>query len=217
MEKTVVIFDFDGVIIPESEQFKAAAWRSLYSAPREQALFAQAEQRFGRGRGGDRHDIIRHVLTGLGVAGIGLELRAASDATRFDEMVQENIRAAGVSPATRRALAFCKAITPTYVNTATPLDAIERTLRSLGIREHFTGVLGRPRSKVENFVHVAACEQVVPTQIVFLGDSPSDHRAAVEFGCVFFGLGNQDNGWGALPQSFPVVRDVEEFISKVLR
>ncbi len=215
--KRVVVFDFDGVIVPDSEKFKSDAWHALYSESHARTLFEETEQKFGRGRGGDRHDIIRHVLAGLGVAGIELGLRTASDAARFDELVQEQICRAGVSSETREALATCSASVPTYLNTATPREVIERTLIALAVRQYFKGVLGRPRSKIENFKHVAEQEKVSPSQIIFLGDSPTDHRAAVAFGCVFFGLGNQDNGWGTMPQSFPVVRDVEEFTSKVLR
>ena len=214
--KRVIVFDFDGVIVPSSEKIKSNAWHVLYSDSDARALFNEAEEKYGCGRGGDRYDIIRYVLTGLDVVGTELEQRTALDAAHFDDIVQERICAAGVSHEIRKALAACKAAMPTYVNTATPLDAIERTLCALEIRDYFTDILGRPQTKVENFAHVAQREQVTPGEITFLGDSLSDFRAATSFGCVFVGLGNDENGWNSTPESFPVVVSVAEFVAREL-
>lgn len=195
----VLVFDFDGVIVRASEQFKQDAWDTLFPHGSEaRAAFEEAEARYGRGRGGDRYDILRHVFASLGVNDEDMPATVALAAGRFDTIVQDRITAAGMDARDRAALEeLAKLGYRLYLNSATPADALSRTVAALGIGQLFVEILGRPRSKVENFEYVAAREKAHPEEVVFVGDSPTDRAAAEAFGCRFIGFLNGYNSFGS--------------------
>ena len=215
MEKPykAIVFDFDGVIIPDSDEVKRNAWPYVLRpyGPRALALLDEAHQRFGRGKGGDRFDILRYIYTELGEPAANIEELVRISAEQFDRYMQEGILKSGVSAQTQVALKRLAEKFPLYVNTATPVAAIQKTVHALGIKDLFVGILGRPNSKIENFRLVASKQNATPEEILFVGDSDTDAKAAAEFGCVFVGFGNDlTNDWLRAPQQFPVVASLAQ-------
>ncbi len=210
----VLVTDFDGVIVRDSERFKTEAWNTIGASygPDGIAAIREAEARFGRGRGGDRYDILNGMLTGLGVPETERAAKIQSEAQRFDALVQDMIAEAGADQNAVRALTELANIVPVYVNSATPVQALSETVTRLGIAHVFAGVLGRPLHKEENFRMVAEAERVEPADILFVGDSVSDAHAAEAFGCVFVGYRNEASNDWTPPVSFPTVTSLQELI-----
>ncbi len=203
-----IVFDFDGVIVPDSDQVKSNTWPQVLQpyGPKALVLLDEAHQRFGRGKGGDRFDILRYIYTQLGDPAGHIEGLVAASAKQFDLLAQEGILRSGVNPQMRAALEHLAEKFPLYVNTATPVEAIQKTIDALGLRDFFVGVLGRPKSKVENFRLVASEQKVASEEILFVGDSDTDAKAAQEFGCAFIGFGNDlTNDWLRTKQEFRVI------------
>lgn len=206
MIKTLVV-DFDGVIVRRSEFFKQETWPIVFSAYGASYLphFKKAEQKFGGGRGGDRFDILRETYRGLGVPEEKIKALVEAGGRVFDNYVQAKIAEDGADAEVVRVLEKLSARIPIYVNSATPVDALERTIANLGIAHLFRSVLGQPLSKVENFRLAATAEKCAPGEILFIGDSDSDVKAAQEFVCQFIGYANECNGWAGTDKSFPVI------------
>ncbi len=206
MVKALVV-DFDGVIVRKSEFFKQEAWTIVFSAYGDSYLphLKKAEEKFGGGRGGDRFDILRETYRSLGEPEEKLSRLVEKGAQIFDEYVQKKISEAGADSEVVQELEKISKRVPIYVNSATPVDALKRTILNLGISRLFRGVLGRPNSKIENFRSAAAAEKCSPGEILFIGDSDSDAKVAAEFGCKFIGYANEWNRWMGTDKSFPVI------------
>ncbi len=218
MTKALVV-DFDGVVVRRSEFFKQDAWPHVFAAYGENyhEHFKNAEEQFGSGRGGDRFDILRETYRGLGEPEESVAERVQTGAEMFDGYVQEKIREAGADPDVIAVLEVIAKKMPVYVNSATPVDALARTVKNLAIDHIFTGVLGRPNNKVQNFTLVAEGESIVSSDMLFVGDSPSDAKAAADYGCQFVGYANEWNKWKGSKQSFPVIEsfsELEELLNK---
>lgn len=211
----VIVFDFDGVIIRRSEFFKQEAWPLVFSSYGERGMDAlrDAEKIYGGGRGGDRFDILRHAYEALGEPTESIPVLVEKGANTFDEIVQKKILEAGVSDEDRGVLEQLSKRMPLYLNSATPKEALERTIENIHIKELIKGVLGRPNTKVQNFQYVAEEEKLSPSEILFVGDGESDYKAAKEFGCGFVGLGNDWNNWKKGEKQFDVVYSLEEIES----
>lgn len=207
-----IVFDFDGVIVRQSEFSKQEVWEELFPlGTPEREEFSKAEKLYGGGRGGDRFDIIRYVYENVPkLRGTTLESIVADTECHFDETVQMRIVNEGILAHDKQTLVELSRSRSLYLNSATPVDALKRTLQNLGLEGVFKGVLGRPLSKVENFRRVAAEEDLSPAEILFVGDSEADVKAAKEFGCLFVGLGNDWNTWQEGGKEFPIVKDLAE-------
>lgn len=208
----VYVVDFDNVVIRGSEEAKARAWKDIFGGlgPRALGLFEEAENTYGRGRGGDRFTIIRHVFQGLGQTGEELERSVNATSQEFDDAVQAYIARTGIEPSDREALEAMKRRGPLYLNSATPIGPLARSVEAIDGAGLFAGLMGRPKSKLENFQEVATKEGVSPEEIRYVGDSDSDWKVAREFGCEFLGLATPENGWGGKDMPFRVIRHLRE-------
>jgi HAD superfamily hydrolase (TIGR01549 family) len=208
---SVIVFDLDGVLIPESEEFKRRAWLALFQSDMERAAFDIAEANFGRGRGGDRFTILSSTYEALGFAGLALEKRVQDSAARFDKLVQQMIAEAGLpADAVELLSKLAEAGNRLYVNSATPQMALDTTIDALGLDAYLTAALGRPRPKPENFALISMIESVSPLEMIFIGDSASDLAAAQEFGCCFIMFRNAWSDWVPEDAQVPVVSTFTE-------
>lgn len=210
--KKVYVVDFDNVVVRGSEEAKARAWTGIWGPYEDKALelFREAEGKYGRGRGGDRFTIIRYVFEHLGKSGDELEGFVKKVSDDFDAAVQDYIARTGIERSDREALEEMKRRGPLYLNTATPLEAVTRSVNAIGVEELFTGLLGRPKTKVENFKEVLAKEGVTPLDVLYIGDSDSDWKVAQEVGVNFLGLATEENGWSTKEMPFRVIRHLRE-------
>ena len=220
MKKILVIcFDFDGTVIPDSEQCKQDAWRTLFPGEEGERLILEAHDRFGGGKG-SRFDILGHILTARGVARSALDSEVKKVASDFDNAVQKGIIALGVPLETREALeGFSSLGYHLALNTATPTEAIKRTTDALGISRYFREILGfesymgAPPKKVDNLKRLLETGLAPsPEDVLFVGDSDGDYKAAQDFGCYFVGFANALNQWDKVMKPFPVVRDLRRIL-----
>ncbi|QQG37874.1 MAG: HAD family hydrolase [Candidatus Kaiserbacteria bacterium] len=202
----VVVFDFDGVIVP-SETLKQEAFKRIFSDFGEQVPETEsdaARQEFSEARG-NRFDIIRSTLKRLGRESEDAVQRYAE---RYDAITRNEILQLGVLPEVRNVLERLSKKYPLYINSNNPDGALERTVSELGIAQYFKAFLGSSHSKRENLASIAQRERVNGSEIVFVGDGEGDRRAAEIFGCRFIGIGDAVDEWNG--RGFTVVRSVSE-------
>lgn len=77
---------------------------------------------------------------------------------------------------------------PLYLNSKTPAKALNRLVTLRNLTHYFSGIYGAPASKLKNLRHIQELTQAKPDEILFVGDSEDDRKAAAELGCHFAGV-----------------------------
>lgn len=209
---SVIVFDFDGVIVSRSEFSKEDAWKEVflpYKGSYEQ-YFADASAQFAWGKKGDRFDIMRYVYEHLGVEDVDSVVREGG--IMFDRILQQQILNEGVVPDAHAVLERLRVRYPLYVNSGTNQEGLKVSLQNLGIDQFFKGVLGGPNSKAQNMRIIAEREGIEPGRMLLVGDGEGDLRAALETECQFVGVTNDWNRWREKPHGhhFPLISHIRE-------
>ncbi|MFZ1747043.1 MAG: HAD hydrolase-like protein [Nitrospirales bacterium] len=82
---------------------------------------------------------------------------------------------------------------PLYLNSRTPTETLTRLVALRNLIHYFSGIYGAPASKVENLRHIQELNTAKPDEMLFVGDSEDDRKAAADFGCHFVGVFLSDN------------------------
>ena len=77
--------------------------------------------------------------------------------------------------------------TPMYVVSGTPEDEFRPIVQARGLTDYFEGVFGSPKTKDVIVRRVLAERGFGADDCVFIGDAPTDHRAAADTGLYFIG------------------------------
>jgi phosphoglycolate phosphatase-like HAD superfamily hydrolase len=180
-ERSVLFWDFDGVI-KESVEIKAEAYQRLFSRFGDE-LAARVRAHHERNGGMSRFEKIPLYL---GWAG-----RAASpeDMQRHCELFAAAVRQAVIDspwvPGAREYLEANHRRQRFILLTATPQVEIEDILEALGITHCFREVHGAPTRKADAIASVLARWRCPRDGALVIGDSQSDHEAAVAAGVDF--------------------------------
>uniref|UniRef100_A0A7S0FFC0 Phosphoglycolate phosphatase n=1 Tax=Pyrodinium bahamense TaxID=73915 RepID=A0A7S0FFC0_9DINO len=118
-------------------------------------------------------------------------------AARYSELVEATLADADEVPGAQRLLEHLASQQfPTYINSATPQDALLALVQRRGWTPLVTRTLGSPAAgvdKVDNLRAIAAHADVAPAEILHVGDGDNDANAAARFGCAFVRLRDQPN------------------------
>jgi len=96
-----------------------------------------------------------------------------------------------------------------YINSATPLDPLQRLLKLRGWEGYFQAIYGAESSKADNLKKIAARASIKPQEMIHVGDQYDDLRGAEQFGCHFVAMAAENSGPVAESSSL-VVRDLRE-------
>ncbi|KSV68993.1 hypothetical protein N183_30765 [Sinorhizobium sp. Sb3] len=75
-----------------------------------------------------------------------------------------------------------------HVVSAAPEDELEQTLTVRGIRKHFKSIGGAPKTKLDEFRRILSEDRVRPNNVLAIGDSLSEYRAASELKMPFLAI-----------------------------
>ena len=82
---------------------------------------------------------------------------------------------------------------------------------------HFQAIWGAPGTKVDNLTLAARSRNLLPEEVLHVGDGDNDRKAAREFGCPFIGVCDSadgpDGAWKGA--SFAVVPDMHQACTKI--
>lgn len=213
MKYTTLVFDFDGVLVEDSDEiFKNEAWTKILSpwAGTYEEHFATAKTLYGYGKPGGRREIVDYILSRIGLLEPELSVISHALVLQFSESVFQQISAAGLVPGARDTLQSLHDVGCVLaLNSSTPTYDLLRVATSLGIDRYFAQILGSTKepqggSKVENLETIATSVSTTKAEMVMIGDSMSDYTAAIEFGCAFVGIHNRHNLWNTKDLPFPI-------------
>lgn len=176
-----LVLDFDGVIV-ESNDVKTAAFRDVFSRFPEHA---QAMMDFHHENVSlSRFSKFDHLLERLGRSTD--ELLRSELAEEFSRRTIERVVAA---PLVRGAEALLRQFAPRiplYLASVTPEGDLETILARRALRRWFRKVYGCPPwTKAEAIRDVLESECCAPSEVLLVGDSAGDQRAALEAGVPF--------------------------------
>ncbi|MDQ3516653.1 MAG: HAD hydrolase-like protein [Gemmatimonadota bacterium] len=196
-----IVLDFDGVIV-ESNSVKEAAFESIFA--RYPAYYEMAMQFHRANVSLSRFDKFRHLACAMG------EEDGALVATLADEFSSAVAQSVSDAPPVAGAVDFLEEFgpgTPLYLASVTPQEELERILAARGLRKHFKRIFGYPPVlKADALRAVIDCESAIPAEILMIGDSQGDERAAREVGTRFIA---RDSGL-PLPDGVAKFADMNE-------
>ena len=179
-----VILDFDGVLV-ESNEEKTHAFEdlfALYPAYRD-SMMAHHLANYSCPR---MIKFEHYVYELMGRPG-DVEM-VQTMARQFSEFVVRRVVACPDVPGARAFLDEFSPQVPLYVSSVTPQDELRKLVHARGIDSFFVEVFGDPPCKKADAIRaVLTREKLSPSEVVFVGDSASDYRAAVEAEVEFVG------------------------------
>ena len=172
----LVVFDFDGTLC-DSADIKTNAFYELYLDERGADFAGEVHAYHLANAGVSRYDKIRHIEQEF-IGRSPSDERVNEIADRFSKLVEDAVVAAPLFDGVLEYLSSDRPDIPNAVASATPTAELQRIATRKGISHFFDAIEGSPRSKSVILSGFAARYDVVPTQIVMVGDQPSDAQGA---------------------------------------
>jgi phosphoglycolate phosphatase-like HAD superfamily hydrolase len=179
-----VILDFDGVLV-ESFDIKFQAFVRLME-PYGPEAFESAKHRNPFGRGLTRSVAIRRFFKDV----LRQELSQAEEdrlVGRFGELVEDAVIHAPLVQGVQGFLEGHAERMDLFVVSSTPHGELERIISARGLATFFKGVRGFPPAKTDLIGAVIAERNLNPAEVVVVGDTTEDERAASMAGVRFVG------------------------------
>ncbi|MEB3332989.1 MAG: HAD family hydrolase [Synechococcaceae cyanobacterium] len=204
MRCQVVSFDFDGTLVL-SNAIKKQGFLVLASEFRGGSESMQTI--LGQPDCGNRYQIFNRFCQELSLYNPDLPARLAA---RYGSWCEQQILLAPSRAGADLLLAFlAQTAVPIYLCSATPHEALVRIIRRRYPPSLFCGVYGDPCRKQDAFARILQRQGCPPEQLLHIGDSADDHRAAADVGCRFIAVAG--HGLDQM-QPDPCVDDLEELI-----
>ena len=207
-----IVFDFDGVIVRNSEFTKESAWLDIFSREYEREIL-KARQKFAGGKG-SRFEILRELASIFKIPEEKVDRWGQDKAEEYARItslatIQEDILTEDFSALQKLSIKYSL-----YLNSATPESVLLDIVKQLGIIQFFKAIYGwrNQNSKTENLKRVLKDENIFRENILFVGDADSDYEAAKRFGCSFVGVMNDWNKWKKGGRNFDLISGVKNLL-----
>lgn len=208
----VLVFDFDGTIV-DSNEIKNRAYFKLFPLVSQKAK--EIIGNISRGSRKTRYQIIREILSALKEIGEikfnNMEKEVEKYTLKFGEIVEDKIiNSDGVHGAFEELWFLYNNKYVLYILSGTPLAPLQQTIKKMvmsGKIPPFKKIYGRIDDTDEKLFkervlsEIMEAEKVLAEEIVLIGDGKNEREVAIENGCNFIGITN-DN--------FSVVHDLKK-------
>jgi HAD superfamily hydrolase (TIGR01549 family) len=213
MKLRAIIFDFDGVICESVEVKKQAFYKLFADCPQHVESIVEYHMENG---GISRfkkfeviyRDMLKKVLTKEQSEELG---------RRFSEYCYQGVIDAPFVDGAHEFLDKYYRHLKLFIVSGTPQDEMLRIVKERGLTKFFQGVYGSPRTKGELNRLILKKFDLLPEEVVFVGDSINDLDGAGEAGVAFIGRTRASS-----PNPFPdliahqVIKDLRE-LDKILQ
>jgi HAD superfamily hydrolase (TIGR01549 family) len=198
-----VAFDFDGTLV-DSNHVKVQVFYEIVESydPRGSTVTEVLRRCTNEDRYGITRELAREFTAkGLTPPQPDFETLAAQWAEAYTSACERAIAQTPEVPGASGILPWLMSEgIPLYLNSRTPTETLNRLVALRHLTHFFSGVYGAPASKLENLRHIQKLTQAKPDEMLFVGDSEEDRKAATELGCHFAGVILGDNNrFGQIP------------------
>lgn len=174
--------DFDGVVV-DSNNIKDAAFLALFGKDPKLAVIQQYQHSSAAlSRFVKLEYIASEILNIADVAGF-----VAEKAAEYGVRVREEVGQAGLITGAVEFLSSLPTGFPVHLISATPQDDLDWIVDHKKLRSHFVSVRGAPRKKSSHLQDLMLETGVPASEILYVGDAPSDAREAELVGVPFIG------------------------------
>ena len=177
-----IVLDFDGVLV-ESNEAKLAAFKDLFAL---YPIYHDAMMDYHL----VNYSLPRMMKFEYYVYNLMKRPRDVATvqamAVQFSKLVADRVLSCSDVPGARDFLdEFCHQV-PLYVSSVTPESELRNIIHGRGMESFFADVFGDPPWQKPHAIRaVLTREQLLPSELIFIGDSVSDYHAALETGAVF--------------------------------
>ncbi len=207
-----VILDFDGVIV-ESVEIKTNAFAELYR-PFGSGIVRQVIDHHQNNGGISRYEKIRyyhHQFLGIELT----ELELADWASKFAQhVITQVIEAPYVLGAYEFIIQHYRNY-QLFISSGTPEDELKTIIHARQLAPYFDAILGAPDNKFSHLSWILKTYQILPQNIVFVGDATTDRDSAIQHHIHFIARVTDQ---GSLLSSEPYqIRDLTELSEAIDR
>ena len=179
----VILFDFDGVVV-ESVDLKTQAFRELF---RDYPDKLSEIEKYHLDNGGlSRYEKFKYIYTRILKEDL-TEKKFIELCQSFQRFVVDKVVEAPFVPGAQELLAYCLNRFQMYVVSGTPQDEIREIVKRRNLDRFFLGVYGAPQIKADLINEILRKNSLNPKEVLFIGDSNNDYRAAQDAEILFFG------------------------------
>jgi len=180
---SIIIFDFDGVIL-ESVSVKTEAFKKLFSfAPEHVDEIIQYHKENG---GMSRYDKFRHIYKSILQQDL-TQKKFEELSEKFADLVFKEVIKAQFVPGAYDFLETYHTKIPLYVVSATPEKELIQIIREREMYQYFKKVFGAPRKKTDCINEIVKLTGSPPESVIFVGDAKNDFEAAQKANVRFIG------------------------------
>ncbi len=216
MTVKTVVFDFDGTLV-DSNPIKREAYFEVFSSYGEtgSTIVSQVLEEIDPS---PRAVIIEEALRRLVAAGhiANGEMNEAKGrmVIRYGQICQSKVTACPEIDGASESIRMLSGEYDLYVNSLTPVDDLEKTVKHRGLLKYFKNIFGSENTKTENLKTILSVDKLMPGQVVVVGDNSSDFDSAQKVGTHFIGIGPILKGIG-LKQWKNDCRGLYETVKKI--
>lgn len=181
------MFDFDGTLVDSNEIKREAFFTVSNHLSSSQKIMSEI---LSMSDLGDRYDIFNRYSKRLKE-----EFKFVIDEVflveKYTEICEENVSQAESILGFDSLLNYLKKTDiKLIISSATPTITLKKIIMNRKIDHFFDHIYGSPESKVEHIKKVIKDNNIIPKEILYVGDSEDDMQASVISGSFFIGVGN---------------------------
>ncbi len=224
-----IVFDFDGTLVVSNHIKRQAFFEVVRSHDPSGMTVTRILQNYPNK---DRYGIFLEITHELFVTNQipkyqNPEALATQWAEAYTFSCEQAIATCEEVPGTSETLSWISQQNiPIFINSRTPTLTLNRLVTLRSFDRYASKIYGAPATKTENLWNIQNLSQAHFQEILFVGDSEDDRKAAIEVGCHFVGvkLGEQnrfshpppEKTISNLDQLQPIVRTLQEKEIKIV-
>jgi phosphoglycolate phosphatase len=97
-----------------------------------------------------------------------------------------------------------------FISSLTPEDTLNKIVNKRGLDIYFERVFGSPDPKITHLKNIHNITSIKPSKTIYIGDSNSDLKASIQFGCSYMGIGVDKSIYSHEPTYF--FKDYNNFL-----
>ena len=180
----VIAIDFDGTIV-KSNEIKDKAFDSIFSKwPEHKEAMMQWHLANNTTARGDKFRYFVEVILGQQDHDELIEELT----NRFSELSHKEIVNCPMIEGVREFLDSYENKVQLFLVSATPRDELNKILKARVLTRYFKEIHGAPINKAEILKKIISIKLISPDEMLYIGDSPEDQKAAKSSGCHFVGI-----------------------------
>jgi len=207
-----IIFDFDGTLVDSNKIKKQTFYDVTSHIPHSREIL---EEIFSNPDIGDRYEVFSHFsrVVQKNYGFLAEEIELSND---YSSLCEERVSKASETKEAKKTLSkLSKMGIRLFVSSATPEKALKNIIVKRGLNTLFERIYGSPKSKEEHIKSVMSVFEYKPTEIIYVGDSEDDQRAASSVNCHFFAVGSDYTRFVKKPRALnEALTNLPEFVGK---